>query len=50
MDRLVDDVEFLNYCYIGDDEKYHLKDNAPNWAKKEFEDFYNARKGNIISE
>lgn len=28
------------YDYIGKDGQMHIKDNAPNWAKREFEEFY----------
>lgn len=28
------------YEYFGEDGKWHLKEDAPDWAKKEFEEFY----------
>lgn len=28
------------YDYIGEDEKWHIRDDAPDWAKKEFEEYY----------
>lgn len=28
------------YFFIGEDEKWHIKDDAPGWAKREFEDFF----------
>lgn len=27
------------YSYIGDDGKWHIKDDAPDWAKEEFKEF-----------
>lgn len=27
------------YDYLGEDEKWHIRDNAPDWAKKEFEEY-----------
>lgn len=30
------------YAYIDNEtEEWHLKEDAPEWAKKEFEDFFN---------
>lgn len=29
----------LDYIYIGEDEQWHIKDDAPDWAKQEFKDF-----------
>ena len=29
------------YEYLGDDEKWHIREDAHDWAKKEFEEFYN---------
>ena len=29
----------IEYHYIGEDEQWHIKDDAPEWAKKEFEEF-----------
>lgn len=29
------------FAYIGEDEKWHIKENAPDWAKKEFKEFFN---------
>ena len=33
--------KFLDYeyTYIGDDEKWYIKDDAPQWAKDEFKKF-----------
>lgn len=28
------------YAYIGQDEHWHLKEDAPDWAKKEFEQYF----------
>lgn len=28
------------YAYIGEDEQWHIRDDAPDWAKKEFEEFF----------
>lgn len=28
------------YVYIGEDEQWHIRDDAPDWAKREFEEFY----------
>lgn len=28
------------YDYLGENEKWHIKDDAPEWAKKEFEEYY----------
>ena len=28
------------YDYIGEDEQWHIRDDAPEWAKKEFEEFF----------
>lgn len=28
------------YAYIGEDEQWHIRDDAPSWAKKEFEEFF----------
>lgn len=28
------------YEYLGEDEQWHIKDDAPEWAKKEFKEFY----------
>ena len=28
------------YEYLGKDGKWHIKDSAPEWAKKEFEEYY----------
>lgn len=28
------------YEYLGEDEQWHIRDDAPDWAKKEFEEFY----------
>ncbi|MCI9141601.1 MAG: hypothetical protein HFH87_03130 [Lachnospiraceae bacterium] len=28
------------YEYLGEDEQWHIRDDAPYWAKKEFEEFY----------
>lgn len=28
------------YAYIGEDEKWHIKEDAPEWAKKEFIEFF----------
>lgn len=28
------------YEYLGEDGKWHIKDDAPDWAKKEFDEFY----------
>lgn len=30
------------YVYIGDDEKYHIKDDAPDELKRRFNDFFNS--------
>lgn len=27
------------YAYIGEDEQWHIREDAPDWAKKEFETF-----------
>lgn len=27
-------------AFIGEDEKWHIKDNAPDWAKNEFYKFF----------
>lgn len=27
------------YNYIGEDEQWHIRENAPDWAKKEFEEY-----------
>lgn len=29
----------FDYVYIGEDEQRHIKEDAPEWAKKEFEEF-----------
>lgn len=28
------------YEYLGEDGQWHIRDDAPDWAKKEFEEFY----------
>lgn len=28
------------YEYLGEDEQWHIRDDAPEWAKKEFKAFY----------
>jgi hypothetical protein len=28
------------YAFIGEDEKWHIKDDAPDWAKEEFKEFF----------
>lgn len=28
------------YEYLGKDGRWHIKEDAPDWAKKEFEEFY----------
>ena len=28
------------YDYIGEDEQWHIRDDAPDWAKREFEEFF----------
>lgn len=28
------------YAYIGEDEQWHIRDDAPKWAKKEFDEFF----------
>ena len=28
------------YEYLGEDGQWHIKDDAPDWAKKEFKEFY----------
>lgn len=28
-----------DYAFIGDDEQWHIKEDAPDWAKKEFDEF-----------
>lgn len=28
------------YEYLGEDGEWHIKEDAPEWAKKEFEEFY----------
>lgn len=28
------------YEYLGEDEQWHIKDDAPEWAKREFAEFY----------
>lgn len=30
------------YVYIGKDEKYHIKDEAPDELKQKFNDFFNS--------
>lgn len=47
MDKIVTAGELImprfikeGYEYIGDDGRWHIKDDAPDWAKKEFEEFY----------
>lgn len=34
--------EFIKegYAYINEDEQWAIKNDAPDWAKKEFEDFF----------
>jgi hypothetical protein len=27
------------YAYIGEDEQWHIKNDAPDWAKQEFKEF-----------
>lgn len=29
------------YAFIGEDEQWHIKDDAPDWAKEEFKEFFN---------
>lgn len=29
----------LDYSYIGEDEQLHIKEDAPKWAKNEFEKY-----------
>lgn len=40
------------YCYIGKDEKWHIKADAPDWAKKEFKEFMHSDepKNDIITQ
>ena len=47
MDKLISSGElekprFIQegYEYIGEDEQWHIRDDAPDWAKKELEEFY----------
>lgn len=28
------------YEYLGEDGQWHIKDDAPEWAKKEFKEYY----------
>ncbi|EOR25304.1 hypothetical protein A500_10520 [Clostridium sartagoforme AAU1] len=28
------------YSYIGEDEQWHIKNNSPEWVKKEFKEFF----------
>jgi hypothetical protein len=44
--KLKDETNILDseYVYIGDDEKYHIKDNAPEKLKKEFKEFFDSLK------
>ncbi len=32
--------DYYEDSYLGEDGKRHLRDDAPEWAKKEFEDYY----------
>jgi len=32
--------DYYEDSYFGEDGKRHLRDDAPEWAKKEFEDYY----------
>lgn len=29
-----------DYAFIGEDEKWHIKDDAPDWLKEEIEEFF----------
>lgn len=47
MDKLISSGElemprFIQegYEYLGEDEQWHIRDDAPDWAKKEFKEFY----------
>jgi len=30
----------LGYGFLGEDYEWHIKDDAPDWAKQEFEEFF----------
>lgn len=30
----------IEYHYIGEDEKWHIREDAPDWAVKEFNKFF----------
>ncbi|MFD3449026.1 hypothetical protein ACFDTO_31135 [Microbacteriaceae bacterium 4G12] len=33
------------YAYIGKDEKWHIKEDAPEWTKQEFIEFFKKLNG-----
>ena len=41
---MMDEMDLFEseYVYIGDDEQYHIKDEAPESLKRRFNDFFNA--------
>lgn len=46
MDRIatMGDMEIpkgIDYWYIGDNEKWCIKEDAPEWAKEEFFEYFN---------
>lgn len=40
---MIEEPKFMKegYAYIGEDEQWHIKDDAPKWAKEEFKEFFN---------
>lgn len=32
--------DYVKDSYLGEDGKLHLREDAPEWAKREFEEFY----------
>lgn len=39
---MIEEPKFMKegFAFIGEDEQWHIKDDAPEWAKKEFEEFF----------
>lgn len=37
---IMEEPKGIDYWYIGENEKWCIKDDAPEWAKKEFEEYF----------